>query len=279
MPLGLSLKLSSGGGADSPYSAEAQAYFAAMTTQGGAAYKTAVNAFIEQLKSDGVWASLDSMHLFANKNDSTDAVPASWINMISPSDAKAAKIGAPTYVAYQGWKGATASAINLNQYLTGRAKYKLNSASVFVYVYTNPANGYVATVGAYNDTTQQTFLMHRFDANGSIRAALNSSLPDLTGITNNGVGLYCLNRTANTGFDIYKDGSFLGAVTASSGTIPTAPVYALASNVWNAGTSTYDPKVEAANRVVSLVGFGAQMDATKQLKLSQAFATYMAAAK
>ncbi|HNX38742.1 MAG TPA: hypothetical protein PL124_09700 [Candidatus Cloacimonadota bacterium] len=263
----------SGGGAGVTYSAEAQAYFAAMTTQGTDTYKSNINTFIQKLKDDGVWASLDSLHLFANKADSTDAVPASFINMISPADTKAAKIGSPTYVHYQGWKGVTASAIDLSQALSGRAKFKLNTGCIFFYIYETTAAAFVIDAGVYNSVSQATVIYSRITGDAA-RLYFNSGHVDSGALAGSGLGMFSFNRTSNTNIDIYRAGSFVEGKTLNVGSIPTANLYALANNQ-NSTTIS----LPAINRVMGLIGFGDQMDATKQQKLQDAFAAYMAAPK
>jgi len=101
-PLGLRLGLGSGGGVGSPYSAEAEAYFAAMTTQGDAIYKTWLDTFIVKLQTDLLWTKIKAAWIFAN-NVKTSTL----INLKDPAGTKLAYLNDTEansiFTAYEGW--------------------------------------------------------------------------------------------------------------------------------------------------------------------------------
>jgi len=103
-----------------------------------------------------------------------------------------------------------------------------------------------------------------------MRLYLNGGMSDtVNALPGAGVGLFSLNRTAANNIDVYKNGTFVESLANNSSAIPTGNVYALAANINNVIANT------ATGRRISLCGFGAQMDATKQAALYAAFMTYL----
>lgn len=86
MGLGLNINMGlgrQGGGGESPYSAETQAYFAAVPNNTYSdAEKLAIDTFIRGLKTDGIWTKLDQLYLLCAKS-STETE--SRVNLVYPS--------------------------------------------------------------------------------------------------------------------------------------------------------------------------------------------------
>lgn len=81
----------------SPYSPEANAYFAAMATQPDAARKALINDLIAGLIADGVWARLDCLFLLASHTSQ-----AGLLNAINPAQAATA-VSSPTFTTDRGF--------------------------------------------------------------------------------------------------------------------------------------------------------------------------------
>jgi hypothetical protein len=96
------------------YTAEAQAYFAAMTTQPDAASATIYNNTIGQLVANGLWTLIEKMWFLANHDTSANTGLEARRNVITPSEVMT-RNNAPTYTQYRGFTGS----IGLNYLITG----------------------------------------------------------------------------------------------------------------------------------------------------------------
>lgn len=111
------------------YSAEATAYFAAMSVQPSTALKDAVESLITNLKADGVWTLIDWLGLGPMHDEQ-----AARVNLKNPSQV-ATIVGSPVFTAKQGYAGDNTAA-NLNSGVAGTTVTDTNS-SLFARVRTN----------------------------------------------------------------------------------------------------------------------------------------------
>ena len=115
------------------YEAEAQAYFAAMTTPLSDEQKTRVNTFVRMLKDSLSITSLsqkfDVMYLFANETSE-----AGLRNLIKRSH-DATAVNSPTFTQWEGFRGnGTTSYLNTNYNpFSQGVRYTLNSGSIGTY--------------------------------------------------------------------------------------------------------------------------------------------------
>ena len=111
------------------HSPQALAYLARTVGGNEGGNGTNIANLIDGLVADGVWAQLDCLYVLAQQN-ATDA----RLNLVSASYPLT---GTPTFTAYQGFSGFSASALNtgFNDSTATSPNYTLNSASMGVWVY------------------------------------------------------------------------------------------------------------------------------------------------
>lgn len=240
------------------YSAEAKAYFAAMTSQGNGTYKKWINTFIQKLKSDGVYPKLLAAWILANKADTDDLIPASFVNIINPSGVKLVPIGtlsaANGYESYRGWcANATAGrGLNTQIVLNTLSGFDKNSASFGLYSRTDssvgigmgvyiPGGDYSATIMSSKDATGK----QQNSCNNSIIGGGAASVWDA--LTPNSSGMHIVNKTAANAIKSYRNGELYKTTTgATSLSVLALAVYLLCINSNTAIASVSDKQISFA---------------------------------
>lgn len=207
---------STGGGC-----AEATTFLARLSSH---TWDTAYTTMICGLVTDGVWAKLDLLYIFATQN-STDALlnlPSVKTTVLSAT--------APTFTANTGFAGnGTSATINVTgyDYSTG-PQFTQNSASIFGWSTLSSAdNGFlVGNSASFNSTLTLT----PFSFGSSTSASVNGG----TGITSstlaNGLGLFTASRTSSVQLDVYQNATNTGSSGANASSAITS------ANAWFLGT-------------------------------------------
>lgn len=255
-------------GMDAPlsasYTAEATAYFAAMSVQPSGARKSTLDTLISSLKSSGVWAKLDWLTIHAAHDEQ-----AARVNAVNP--AQVASVGvAPTFTTDRGYTGdGTTQYINTGwNPSTAGGKFTQNDCSMGVW------SGTDATSGAqYDCGNSDATINGRSGATAPITAqSAASSTPTLPASTS--VGFTSWTRTSSTAGTAYKNGASMGAISTTSATLRNATFLICAANSSTTGTVTAG---NFSTRRIQALCWGSQLSGAEQLALYNALATYMTA--
>jgi len=261
--LGLGLSLGQSGGGGSPYTPEANAYFAAMTVQPDAARKGLLNTLIASLVSGGVWAKLDWLTIHAAHDEQ-----AGRVNMVTP--AQVALVGvAPTFTTDRGYTGnGTTQYLNTNwNSSTAGGHFTQNDCHMGVWLGTDVSSGTQFDVGH-----STAAICGRNAGNAPIQA--QSTTNTNVGGTVTSVGHQQWSRTGATAGATYKNGVAGTTIVTTSAALRNAVFLICANNSSSTGTVT---PVNYSTRRNQAVHWGSALTAGESLALYNALATYMAA--
>lgn len=247
-----------------PYSAEATAYFAAMSVQPDATRKSALDTLISSLKTGGVWAKLDWLTVHAAHDEQ-----AARVNAVNP--AQVASVGvAPTFTTDRGYTGnGTTQYLNTGwNASTAAGKFTQNDCSMGVWCGTDVSSGAQYDCGNGNATINA-----RSGTNTAltVQSAAGSSTV-LSPATS--VGFTSWTRTSSTAGTAYKNGASMGAISTTSATLRNATFLICAANTSTTGTVTAG---NFSTRRIQALCWGSQLSGAEQLALYNALATYMTA--
>lgn len=173
------------GGGGPTYSAEATAYFAAMSVQPSTALKDLVEALITTLKADDVWNYL----LWLGLGPMHDA-QAARVNLKTPAQVASA-VNSPTFTAKQGYAGDGATSY-LDTGIAGTALTDTDT-SLFAIVRTN--GSVLRSIAGYRNGRHQ--LQQGAASKSNCRVMTNTVTS--TALTNSGSGQFlCASRTGTT---------------------------------------------------------------------------------
>jgi hypothetical protein len=250
-----SLERGGGGGFDADY----QAVLNYATTQGytlpSAGQQTLQNQLVVDLKTDGIWAKLDTFAVFATDGDSDFAL-IDWIRL---SDYTA--VNSPTFTADEGFTGnGTSSYIDTNFQPINGTNYAQNSAHFMVYCYANDSAS--TYYGGALDTTPSVIRSLNFGGrDGSNRfstVAINSTSSDVTAANSvlDDTGFNLITRTNSTTVKAYKDNTLISTFTNSS----SLTSYQLARNIFLLARNLNGAANSFATRKLSIIGIGNDVD-------------------
>lgn len=226
------------------YCAQSELYFAQMTVQPTASFKTAVDTFIRACITNGDWNYIDSFHLFA-----TQLQQHAWIDMRYPTHALVTEVNSPTWSALQGYKSnGTTSYVNtqFNPTVNG-VTISQDNMSVFAYVRDNiDENKY--QFGATSATT--TFNLRARNSNLA-SFGLNSG-GSVSGANTDSRGFFQGIRSGPTTNAVYKNGAQIGTGANASLTPPNLNLYACCLNSSGVAGSF-------SNTQVSIVGVASKL--------------------
>lgn len=194
------------------YSAEATAYFAAMTVQPDAAQKTRINTFIVALKDAGVWPAVSMCHLLAGHHEQASRVDAFLPSRI------AAAVNSPAFVVNRGWTcDGVGMYLDLAANAVGTGKFVQNSAFVYEYVLSGTAQGRSAT-GTISGTASNNRVWASVPASGSNETfRINDETGDiLRAATGSVAGGRCLVREGAAIKRGYFNGTLVADLTTAS---------------------------------------------------------------
>ncbi|MGH1436560.1 MAG: hypothetical protein ACRBG0_19105 [Lewinella sp.] len=228
--LGATQIFPSGGGGPS-YDTATQALLDAATTDGYTAASgstlTALDAFITELKTEGIWTLLDALWLPATNGDSDFAT----YNLKDPDSHQLTKVNSPTFTSGQGFTGGGTAYLNTNfNPSTDGVNYTLNSAAAGIYQRTN-SKVLDYKFGCVDSLGYRIASLWNRPSSGNF-AGINSSNPQSSGLPNadlENIGLNYINRNSDL-VSIYADGVLFESVTQSDKSIVNEEVYLLGAN-------------------------------------------------
>jgi hypothetical protein len=186
--------------------------FLARTTGLDATHTTAYTTLICGLVTDGVWAKIDLLAVYATQ-DSTTAV----LNLKSTSFSTTV-VGSPTFTADRGYTSSgTTNYLNTTfTPSTAGGNFTQNSAHISAWNITTGAGSTDRLIGNALSTTIRTVIRPR-NASDQTGLDLNNNTEDLVANTSKD-GWFVGNRSASNANQIYRNGSSLGSsATASTG--------------------------------------------------------------
>lgn len=251
--------------ARSPVAADAAetTAFLARTSGLDATHTNAYKALINGLVSDGVWAKLDLLQIYATQ-DATTAL----LNLISTSY-PATVSGSPTFTADGGYTTASGKFVDTGFAFNAGVNYTQNSACIFLWSGSNVAasssNKALATAVAFSGNT----ILQPRNASDQIQIQVNDTSPIGTPSNTDGSGFFCANRTSSTLKQAWKDGSQQGAdMTRSSTTLQSA-------NLQSGGNNATSSNAYAG--IIRAIGAGGTLSAGDNANLYARLRTYMTA--
>jgi hypothetical protein len=193
---GIAMPASRGVLSPSNFCPQAQAFFARLATQPGAARKGLYNAMIASLVSAGVWSKLDALYMFAAADQTTA------LTNLSSASFGASAIGSPTFTADIGFIGASGKYVDSNFNPSAAAgKFQQDNASLFAWGSSVAAIA-GETIGSLG--APRVELVPRYtDTNWYL--SVNGSETNAGGQAD-GSGLRTLSRSSSTTVAAYKGG-------------------------------------------------------------------------
>lgn len=246
------------------YTAEATAYFAAMSVQPSGARKSTLDTLISSLKSSGVWAKLDWLSVMAAHD-----AQAARLNAVNPAQAMTA-VNTPTFTTDRGYAGnGTSSYLDTawNPFTAG-GKFAQNDCAMGIWIGTEVSSGAQYDIGNSNAA------MCARNAGTALITAQSASSSTLTLPAATSIGFTSWSRTSSTAGTAYKNGASTGAIATTSTALRNAPLILCGANSSSTGTVTAG---NFSTRRIQAVAWGSQLSGAEQLALYNALATYMTA--
>lgn len=221
------------GGGVSPYSAEATAYFAAMSSQPTETQKAAINARIAAIKATtGLWDKFDVLCFYDIHTEQ-----AALINVKYPAGAFNQTNNGTTFTAFSGFKGGGAGQFIDSNYVpaTNKINASQHSFSMGLWVYYSAGGIDRADCGVMSTTNT---LLHSFRTSNSAMGAINTGTP-VSAAVDGAIGLTVVSRTGNLGsprIDLFRNTSTsLANNTAACGDLPDLKISICASRTSDTG--------------------------------------------
>lgn len=232
----------------------------AFLARNGNAHPTETTALICGLVTDGVFAKLDALYIFA-----TDTSAHALLNLVSASF-NASLIGAPTFTADRGFTG-TGSLSNVVDTgfnpSTAAGLYTQNSAHLSAWSNTTGADP--GSVAGANGVSLTSIYPNFGTSDTYVR--INDNVASGQIGTTAGLGWYMGSRNSSSNRDAYNNNTSLGNT-------PSATSAALANlNIYFLGSNTND----ATNRQITMGSIGGALTATDAGNFYSRLRTYMTA--
>jgi hypothetical protein len=244
------------GGGGGGYSAEAQQFFDRISDP-GTTRKNLYAALIDGLVSDGAWALLDALYLFAADNQTTA------LTNLKQSSYGATAVNSPTFVTdryFQGDGSTSYLNTNFNPTTASSPNYTQNSATMFGWVLNNAA----ADRTIIGNTAGWNSWLYPRSEGSSYSFAINGYSTGYTfGSASTSAGLSCADRSGANECKFYRNGTALTTTTPSASLVDET-----IKILRGAGGCNGAHQIAAA-------GLGASLDATKQAALYSRLQTYL----
>jgi hypothetical protein len=239
---------------------DAAAYLNAQTTAPSSTERSLVNALVKGLKSDGDWASLDNISIFA-----AETVQAARLNLKNPAKAWSA-INLPTFTANRGYTGDGASAyLDLGDLwnATGN-QFSLNSATIGVWCNLQGGTGVKSPFGNLANNPRDT--VQARDTAGNETIQINQTAADtLQASPGTRTGHRSISRTGANAVSGFFNGAKVLTSTTVSTNINTTNVSVLRS-----GTGYTDDRI-------ALLYWGAGLSDAALARIHNRFSAYLTA--
>lgn len=264
---------SSGAGGPAANSAEAEAFFARLSTPPtpGGAREVAYNALFVELVAAGIFAKLDCLYLFAAADEAT-----AFTNLIqTPFQAgRYQSSGASTFTADVGFSGGSALkhiTTNFNPSTASGAQYQRNSASVFTWE-TDATQRNSATI--YIESSIGTYItgvaLYPKWSSGNATTEINSSSGFSAANADNSAGLFVAvrednnNPAASTSAKLFRRTSAVSETTIGTSSATSAAMANGLIGNWVPGTT-------------AAMGIGAELTLADRANLWTAINNYLTA--
>lgn len=232
----------------------------AFLARNGNAHPTETTALICGLVTDGVFAKLDTLYIFA-----TDTSAHALLNLVSTSF-NASLIGAPTFTADRGFTGTGALTAVVDTGFnpsTAAGLYTQNSAHLSAWSNTTGANS--ASVAGANGASITNIYPNFGTSDTYIR--INDSVASGQVGTTAGLGWYMGSRNSSSNRDAYNNNTSLGNTpSATSAALANLNIYFLGSNANDATT-----------RQITMGSIGGALTSTDAGNFYSRLRTYMTA--
>jgi hypothetical protein len=259
-------KLISGvlGRTSSPYTAAANALFAAMTTPPTTARKIIINNLIVALQNAGAWSRMDCLYVLAAADSQ-----AARLNWKTPGTLTASAVNSPAFAADQGYTGDGSTSLLDSGFnpATAGGQFALNSAHLGLWDRLDIGTTGNPQVGNLNATLQ-----NKSAAAGSTLCRVNAgSSITSTGIPTGVLSHYVGNRNNSSTHDIWAAGNKVASAVASTSTSVSSLTFAMLGRQIGASSYQYSP------RQMSAFHWGADLSDAQITATYNALLTYMQA--
>lgn len=236
------------------YDADAEAYFAAMTTQPDATRKGLIDALIVGLKADGVWSLLDWLLLLAS-HDSQSAL----LDARTPSKAATA-VNTPTFTADRGFTGDGISAyVDLGEAHNASGNLWAQNSATFG-VWCNQQNGGTGLIAQCGNTGNDRSVIRARSTAGNETFNINdASASALQANTGSRTGHRSAMRDSSTNKVGYYNGAKVTTLSVTSSAVSTTNATVLRASsayspdriaaYWTGGAMTDDQVLAMHNRL------------------------------
>ena len=209
------------------WDADAQAYFDSIGDVPAYA-KSAINQRILDLKSAGLWTNLKALYLFPPSNTMTGSIREARNNTVVGALANSGGANsAPLYLclrALTGNQGLTCfSTGHFRTNLIPSTSLTLNDSAFSIVCQDQDATNAGYTIGALNSGTQNIIFQKRNGSGNAIAQMYNNTAGQgLVSVAYDGSGgNFIVNRTSNTSFKLYKNGSQIASSSSTGGSLPS----------------------------------------------------------
>jgi hypothetical protein len=240
------------------------AWAAAVATAGGtvsAARKDLVDDLIHGLKTDGIWAKLDRLWVFAAADSQTALIDLVALTTATP-------VNSPTFTPNRGYNGnASSSYLNSNfNASTSGVQWTLNSAHIAAWDNTSRVNEATVISGCF-DGSAVSDLMPWYG--GGVVTRINGG--GLAGLSNSSSqGFFVGQRESSSVVSGYRNGAFCASFGDASNHVVSLPMFICGRND-SGGFSS------AMSDQVCMVSYGAAFTSTEMTKYYNRLRTYMTA--
>jgi hypothetical protein len=199
--------------AGATYDTDAQSYFAAMTAQPDATRKGLINDMIVGLKSDGVWALLDHLYLFAAHSSQ-----AALLDVHSPNATPVALANSPVFAVDRGYQGDSTSAyLDVGMSWAASTLFVQNSGTILAWINLQSTSGSRRAAVGQASGTSRAFINPGFTGT-TTTYAIGDATND-TYASASRAGCWAAIRSGAAVKKLFLNGSVVStATTASSGT-------------------------------------------------------------
>lgn len=217
------------------YETESEAIFAAFTTPPDDTRKGLIDNLVVALKTDGVWAKLDVLDVFAAADSQ-----AALINWKAPGTFNPSLVGAPTFTADRGFTtNGSSSYINTNfNPVTAGGQFTQNSAAFGIWSRTSAqasGGGGIDIGSRVNGAIAQNLITTRSSTNTAIGRVNVDTSPANTGASTDGAGHFALRRSASNAWALFRNATSIASGSDTSSAPTSQSFYVGAVN--GAGTA------------------------------------------
>jgi len=243
------------------YEAESLAIFAAFTTSPDDTRKGHINTCVAALKTAGVWAKIDFLHVYAAANSQ-----AALINWKNPGTFDGTAVSAPTFTTDRGFTGDGSADYIDTAYnpSTAGGSFTQNSAHFSCWNRTNSAQG-----GFMMGQLSGNHIAPKYaDNNAYYRCNDNAEMAGVA--IANPIGHHIANRSGASAREGYHNGSSITTSSDASKAVANITVFVLAEN---SGGSPFLPTTKEC----AAASAGGSLSGTEASDFYNALQTYMTA--